>query len=553
MPLKPHYPVIIVGAGPSGLVLANILGVERIETLLLERNERTVAEPRAVSIDDESLRTIQGIGLADTVLGDIVQGYGSHYHTPSGRVFARVQPAVQEYGFPRRSAFRQPVLEAQLREGLRHYPHVEARFSHRLEQFDQDGEGVTVHIVGPDNKVQTTHCDYLIGCDGARSSVRERLGIAMEGSTFGERWLIVDLLGTPDRFRHTRVYCDPRRPGISLPGPNGTRRYEFMLHEGERDEDLLREDVIRQMLGERNAGDRDLKITRKVVYTFHARVAQRWRQGRVFLAGDAAHLSPPFAGQGMNSGVRDALNLGWKLAATLRGELGPGLLDTYEQERKPHAWSLIEMATRIGRFMMPTSRLQAFLMQTLIRLLSVFPPARDYVMQMKFKPKPRFREGFVVPDGAAEQTSLSGRLFVQPTVESPDGHSMPLDDALGRGFKLLVFGPLPGEPLPALRLPPALAAEQFWIVPQDYNFPYPLPPGNAHTLLRDRDGGIEAVVRSFAPCAVLLRPDRYVAAVIPLAQAEAVCGRLNALVQATRPTGKQAADPGSGANQPGAI
>jgi 3-(3-hydroxy-phenyl)propionate hydroxylase len=533
MPLKPQYSVAIVGAGPTGLVLANILGVERVDTLLLERNERTVSEPRAVSIDDESLRTIQGIGLADTVLGDIVQGYGSHYFSPSGRAFARVQPAAREYGFPRRSAFRQPVLEAQLRDGLRHFPHVEARFSHLLQEFGQDEQGVTLQVRGPDGAMQSTRCRYLVACDGASSGVRERLGIAMEGSTFAERWLIVDMLGTPDRFRHTRVYCDPRRPAISLPGPAGTRRYEFMLRAGERDEDLVREDVVRQMIADRSTVDRDLPIARKVVYTFHARVAQRWRDGRVFLAGDAAHLSPPFAGQGMNSGVRDALNLGWKLASVARGEMGPGLLESYERERKPHARALIEMALRIGHFMMPTGRLQAFLSQNLLRLLSVFPPARDYVMQMKFKPKPRLNEGYVVPDGLSEAESLAGRLFVQPMVESPSGRRMLLDDALGRGFRLLVFGLPPGAAAPALPLPDALGAERFVIVPKDYNFPYPLPAEGERSMLRDLEGVIEAALRPFGPCAVLLRPDRYVAAVIPFAQAAMTCQSVTRLTQAT--------------------
>ena len=424
-----------------------------------------------------------------------------------------------------------------MREGLRHYPHVEARFSHLLQQFDPDHDGVTLRVIGPDGAVQATRCDFLVACDGAHSSVRERLGIAMEGATFSERWLIVDLLGTPDRFRHTRVYCDPRRPAISLPGPNGTRRYEFMLRAGERDEDLLREDVVRQMIADRSPGDRDLPIARKVVYTFHARVAQRWRDGRVFLAGDAAHLSPPFAGQGMNSGVRDALNLGWKLGAVVRGDLGPGLMDSYELERKPHAWALIEMAMKIGRFMMPTGAVQAFLMQNFLRLLSVFPPARDYVMQMKFKPRPRFHAGFVLPDGRSEAESLSGRLFVQPRVELPGGRQMLLDDALGRGFRLLVYGPRPGDPLPGLSLPDSLAAERFFIVPKDFSFPHPLPAGGEHTMLRDLEGAIEAVLRPFSssgPCAVLLRPDRYVAAVIPFDRAEAASQDVIRLTDATR-------------------
>lgn len=530
--MRTRYPVAIVGAGPTGLVLANLLGMEGIETLLIERNARTVGEPRAVSIDDESLRTLQGIALADAALTQIIQGYGAHYYSPSGRRFARVQPAMQEYGFPRRNAFRQPILEAQLREGLARFSHVETRFSHRLERFEQDAQGVTLRVLSPDGSAQAVGCDYLVGCDGASSKVRELLGVRLEGSTFRERWLIVDLLGTPDRFRHTRVFCDPRRPAISLPGPNGTRRYEFMLHAGERDEDLLREEVVRKLVAERGAGDGDLEISRRVVYTFHARVAERWRQRRVFLAGDAAHLSPPFAGQGMNSGVRDSLNLGWKLAATLRGQFGPGLLDTYEQERKPHAWALIEMAVKIGHFMMPTSPGQAFLMQNLIRLLGLFPPARDYVLQMKFKPKPRYRAGFVAPDGVDENASVSGRLFVQPKVELPNGRRLRLDDALGRGFRLLAFGPPPGAPWPELPLPADLAAERFTVVPQDYNFPYPLL-GREHGLLRDCDGGIEAVLRPFAPCALLLRPDRYVAAVIPLADPGPVCSELVALVGGT--------------------
>ena len=534
MPLKPHYSVIIIGAGPTGLMLANILGCERIDTLLLERNPRTVSEPRAVSMDDETLRTIQGVGLAETVLTDVIQGFGSHYLSPSGSTFAQVQPAEREYGFPPRNAFRQPILESQLREGLRHYPHVEALFSHRLARFQQDADRADLQVIGPDGVQQSTRCDYLVACDGARSGVREQLGTTLEESGFSERWLIVDLLDTPDRFRHARVYCDPTRPAISLPGPNGTRRYEFMLHPAERDDESLREDVVRQMIGERSACDRDLKIVRKVVYAFHARVAERWREGRVFLAGDAAHLSPPFAGQGMNGGVRDALNLGWKLAAVVRGDLGPRLLESYQLERKPHARAVIEMAMRIGRFMRPTGAVQAFLMQNLIRVLNVFPPARDYVMQLKFKPKPRYSAGFIVPDGAGEALSLSGCLFVQPQVETPDGRRMPLDDALGRGFRLLMLGPLPGESLPEVPLPATLAAERFLIVPRDYNFPYPLPAGGERSLVRDCEGGIESVLRAFKPCAVLLRPDRYVAAVIPLARPESVCARLAELVKATR-------------------
>ena len=218
-PPRSRYAVAIVGAGPTGLMLANLLGCEGVATLLLERNASTVSEPRAVSIDDESLRTAQAVGLVDEVLANVIEGYGAHYFAPSGRCFARIEPATREFGFARRSAFRQPFFEATLREGLARFDKVDARFGHRLEAHRQSEHGVELEVRAPDGEQITLLADYLIGADGASSAIRESLGIAMEGTTFNERWLIVDMEGTPDRFRHTRVFCDPARPAISLPGP----------------------------------------------------------------------------------------------------------------------------------------------------------------------------------------------------------------------------------------------------------------------------------------------------------------------------------------------
>jgi 3-(3-hydroxy-phenyl)propionate hydroxylase len=523
-----HYQIAIVGAGPAGLVLANLLGVQGIRTLLVERNAGTVGEPRAVSIDDESLRTLQAIGLVQTALGDIVQGYGAHYYSPKGRCYAKVQPVTREYGYPRRNAFRQQILERQLHEGLSRFPHIEQRFSHKLESLHQDQDKVTLEARTPEGTVFTASCDYLVGCDGASSKVRELLGIKLQGTTFAERWLIVDMLGTPDRFRHTRVYCDPARPAISLPGPHGTRRYEFMLHAGERQEDFVEEALVRKLVGACSPADSDLQIVRKVVYTFHARVAERWGVGRAFLAGDAAHLSPPFAGQGMNSGVRDSLNLAWKLAAVCRGELGAGLLDSYELERKPHAWALIEMAMAIGRFMMPKNNVEALLMQTALRSLAIYPPARDYVMQMKFKPKPRFEKGFVIPE-PGKASSWSGRLFIQPEVELADGRRVLMDEVLGKGFSL-VLPSTPGEKTPAVSLPDGLRAHVLRVIPQDYNFPLNGHEGESTSVVRDCTGALETALAPYGRSAVLLRPDRYVCAVIPLGGDARPLRELEALV-----------------------
>ncbi|MEO8755941.1 MAG: FAD-dependent monooxygenase, partial [Casimicrobiaceae bacterium] len=200
--------VLVVGAGPTGLTLASILGMHGIRTVVVERNAATVAGPRAVSIDDESLRTMQYIDLIDTVRASIVQGYGSHYFSPGGKCFAKVLPDTMEYGYARRSAFRQPVLEAQLRDGLQRFPSVQTRFSTRVTRLSGRGDAVHAELTDPGGAVDEVRAQYVAACDGGRSGIREALGIGMTGSTYDEKWLIVDLTGSTDPFRHTRVFCD---------------------------------------------------------------------------------------------------------------------------------------------------------------------------------------------------------------------------------------------------------------------------------------------------------------------------------------------------------
>lgn len=503
-----HYPVIVLGAGPTGLTLANLLGGYGVRTLLLERNASTVDEPRAVSIDDESLRTAQSAGLIDEILPSIVQGYGVHYFSWSGREFARIEPQSTEYGYPKRNAFRQAVLAAQLCEGLDRFAHVEKRFRHELRRFEQVGDKVVLEIDHAGTPV-TLSCDWLVACDGGRSGVREQLGIPLSGDTFAEKWLIVDLLDRKTPFRHTRTYCDPVRPAIRLPGPQGTVRYEFMLKEGETAEYVLDEARLRGWIREREPLDEGLPIARKVVYTFHARLAERWREGRVLLAGDAAHLTPPFAGQGMNSGLRDATNLAWKLHAVVQGRCGPALLDTYEMERKPHAWALIEMAIRIGRYMQPKSRLEAMAAQWALKLCSLYPPARDYVLQLKFKPKPRFGEGFFVPCQAPDTAIKAGQLLPQPRVEWPGGQRRLLDEVLGPGFACLSRAGQPPDPELESWMA-GMDVRRIELVAAEDDFPWPEAP--ERLVVRDCEGVLTRVMAEAGAQAMLVRPDRYVLA-----------------------------------------
>lgn len=440
-----HYPVIVIGAGPTGLTMANLLGRYGVSALVVERNATTVQEPRAVSIDDESLRTMQAAGVIETVLSQVVAGYGSRYLDPKGRCFLEVLPTQVIYGYPRRNAFRQPVFEAQLRDALEDHTGIDAAFGWTLDHFEQSAKAVTVSLSDPDGTVRTLTCDYLVGCDGASSSVRGALGLSLEGETFAEKWLIVDLENSPAPERDTVVFCDIDRPCIALPGPNDTRRFEFKLLPGETPDAVIEPAQVATLLADHGAAPQSI-IRRKTVYTFHARLAPTWRVGRVFLAGDACHLTPPFAGQGMNSGIRDAHNLAWKLAAVVQGQIGPGLLSTYQGERRDHVGEMIKLALRMGRIMGPSSRLSGFVTQSLFRALRLWPAARDYFAQMKYKPKPRFAEGFLLGGTQDASRGLVGRLLPQPEVTDAEGRTVLLDTLLGDGFALVAVSDRPDRP-----------------------------------------------------------------------------------------------------------
>ncbi|WP_425644123.1 bifunctional 3-(3-hydroxy-phenyl)propionate/3-hydroxycinnamic acid hydroxylase [Agrobacterium leguminum] len=507
--------IAIVGAGPTGLTLANLLGGMGISVALIERNVTTVQEPRAVSIDDESMRALQAAGLAEDVEKIVARGYGSRYLSPGHDLFLTVEPTSRDYGFDKRNAFQQPDLEALMRDGLARHESVIQLFGWEMQSFTQDERAVSLEVVHATGAQRTVTARYMVASDGGRSPTRGKLGIALTGSTFTERWLIVDLVRTENRFRHTEVYCDPARPCISLPGPDNIRRYEFMLHAGEDEKAATDEAFVRGMLAHVGP-DRDCEFRRVRVYTFHARLAERWREGRIFLAGDAAHLTPPFAGQGMNSGLRDAHNLAWKLAEAVHGNVSDALLDSYETERKPHAWEMIELALRMGRIMMPENAAKALLARVAFRALGLYPPARDYFAQMRYKPKPRFRHGLLWPDGRSEKDTVVGRLIPQPVVDDTGRSRALLDHVLPDKPVVLLFDEFPdlvlsAETVQALEAAGACIAglTPEWMNPIDGAFPVYRDTGRLFSAPQ---------MQAYLGHALLLRRDRYVAAAVPVAR-----------------------------------
>jgi 3-(3-hydroxy-phenyl)propionate hydroxylase len=523
--------VLVVGAGPTGLLLANLLGCMGVRTTLIERNETTVQEPRAVSIDDESLRALQAAGLADTVSAITVKGYGSLYFGPDGHRFAEVKPFVKEYGFDKRNAFEQPVFEATLRQAVAAHASVTACFGLELVDFRQDGDHVYATIAQGEQSLNV-RARYMVAADGGRSAVRKALDIPLEGSTFQEPWLIVDLHSTRNRCFHTEVFCDPRRSAITLPGPGGIRRYEFKLNPGETIAEAEEEAFARKLLGDVGP-DGEEPIRRQKVYTFHARIAARWRKGRIFLAGDAAHLTPPFAGQGMNSGLRDAHNLAWKLDEALRMENPADLLDSYEAERKPHAWSMIELALRMGKVMMPHSVARGHLIRAGFRLLGLYGPARDYFAQMKYKPKPKFSAGLIRPAEMAGAAAI-GRMIPQPLVTALDRQQALLDTLLPDRPVVLVFSETPDrwvddDMLERLR---TLGCAVIGLTPEWMN-----PVAAPFPILRDQSRFFSQ--KPFRDCldkALLLRRDRYVAAIEPV---QSLPGLFPMIARLTEPPGNR--------------
>ncbi|EOZ5539335.1 bifunctional 3-(3-hydroxy-phenyl)propionate/3-hydroxycinnamic acid hydroxylase [Klebsiella pneumoniae] len=319
--------VAIVGAGPVGLMMANYLGQMGISVLVVEKLATLIDYPRAIGIDDESLRAMQAVGLVNDVLPHTTPWHAMRFLTPKGRCFADIQPMTDEFGWSRRNAFIQPQVDAVMYHGLQRFPQVRCLFSREVEAFSQTGDGVTLNLKGPDGERETVRADWLVACDGGASFIRRTLNIPFEGKTAPNQWIVIDIANDPLATPHVYLCCDPVRPYVSAALPHGVRRFEFMVMPGETEAQLSEPHNMRRLLSKVLPDPDRVELIRQRVYTHNARLAERFRIDRVLLAGDAAHIMPVWQGQGYNSGMRDAFNLAWKLALVVNGKAGETLLD----------------------------------------------------------------------------------------------------------------------------------------------------------------------------------------------------------------------------------
>lgn len=440
--------VLVVGAGPVGLTIANILGRYGVRTLLVEERPGLIDYPRGVGMDDESLRTLQATGLLDRILPHTNPNQIMRFVDGRRRLLAEIAPTDQQFGWPKRSGFIQPLVDAELLRGLDRFDCVEIRWGTALTGCHDSGDVAVAHLAtagGPEE----VRARYVVGCDGGRSTTRHTMGVTFAGTTSSTRWLVVDIDGDPLGHPNVEVGADPVRPNVSISLAHGIRRFEFLLHAHETDTEAGTPEFLARLLAPFVPHPERLEVIRRRVYTHHSRIAGEFRKGRLLLAGDAAHLMPVWQGQGYNSGIRDAANLGWKLAAVATGIAGDALLDTYDQERRAHARAMIDLSTMVGRVISPTDHRVAALRDVAVRALAAVPPLKRYVLGMRFKPMPRYDRGAVVHGWSRSPDSAVGTLFVQPRITTRTQPEVLLDAVLGPWFAVLCWNNQPRKVLGA--------------------------------------------------------------------------------------------------------
>jgi 3-(3-hydroxy-phenyl)propionate hydroxylase len=488
-----RYDVAIVGYGPVGALTALELAYAGLRVVVLERSREPVVLPRAVGLDGESVRAFQRIGFGDEVAGicQPAREKDEVVFTNSRReaLFGMTMPTIGSNGWRDMAFFDQPELEAMLRDLVSKDDHIDVLVGYEVTGIEQDAREVVLRSHSGGEGGEAEHrASFAVGCDGASSFVREAIGVAWQSLGYDQDWLVVDIVQGPnaDLPLVTMQVCDPARLTTYVCVKDPNRRWEFQLVDGETRDEMLQPEKIQELLEPWTAPE-NYEIRRAAVYQFHAATADRWQVGRIFLAGDAAHQTPPFLGQGLNAGFRDAVNLGWKIPLVLAGVCDAKLLESYAAERDAHARDLVEWAVAIGQ-----------LMETLAAREAGLPdpyPADQSSGYGQGRTAPPLRGGVLMTEQRRNDLPI-GELLRQPTVRDTKGLTRRIDELFGPGFTVV------GRTASDLKL----SAEANAVIER--------LSGQVVSLegLDVVEGEMDRVFESHA--AVVVRPDRYVFGVV---------------------------------------
>lgn len=492
--------VVVIGMGPIGAAMALALADEGLRVTVVEPFDKPFDKPRAIGIDHDALRLLQRFGVMDEVEGQLGSYRSSEYRAADGQVLRRIHPQLAPYpqGWPPYSTFVQPDLEATLRKACHENPRIELLFGHLAERVSQEAEQVSVvaaevecgsgqprTVAGARPRV--VRARYAVACDGARSPVREAFEMGIEDFDFCEQWLVVDVIahgavGLPDV---TVQYCNGTRPATYIAGPRDLHRWEIMLLPGEDGPAMACEEKVWELLAPWITPDQGT-LWRAASYQFNARVARDWQSGRVFLAGDAAHQTPPFMAQGLNQGFRDVANLAWKIAAVIKCGASPELLETYAIERRPNVTAVIALTKELGKLI--CERDPGRVVERNRAMLAEMAAGKgDFVRQDML---PALLPGPLVLSGDRFGRG-AGHVIPQPFVHL-GAERRRMDDVLGAGFQLFVTE--------TAGIDDGLTGIDVLHIDRSEG------PG----AVREADGLLAAWFAQHGVCAALVRPDRVV-------------------------------------------